>query len=1016
MFKKIICAILIALMLVTVFVGCNNDQPDGGDTEGGENEGGENNGGEGGGTNDDGNGGEDAGDPIDPENPQDLEFQLREDDTYAVGVGIGKATTLTKIEIPSTYKGKPVTELIKFGTATAFGTSNPNLKEIVIPDSITAIRAGAFSGCNALNVVRINDLTKWCEIYFADAYANPLVFAKEFYVNDELATTLTIPDGTTTINEFAFYGCKTAVNVIISDSVETIGKNAFYSCANMVSIEMGAGITSIGDNVFTGCNALTTVNIKDLARWCSINFSTNTSNPASYANKLYVNGEILSSLVIPESVVFVNPRAFYNCKSLTSVTVSPNVQGIGENAFINCDKLVEVINLSILDISAGATTNGHVSCYAKLIHSDSSRIANIDGYLFFTHEGTNYLLTYIGDETELVLPESYNGKGYDIYSNAFYANKELKSVVIPDCVTVINNNAFYNCKNITSLTLGDNIVTIGDNAFAYCNALKSLSIPDSVPSLGTYAFVSGVVLERLDFGSGLTSVGAKAFANCNKQAELHITDFESWCKVSFADYDANPLYGTRKLYLDGELVTDVIIPESVIRIGANAFVNCSSIVKVVIHDGVTDVGDLAFYNCVNLVSVELGTSVESISDTAFDSCLRLAEVINHSSLEITKGAQTNGKIAANAIAVHDEESRIVIIDGYIFFVADDSVGLLGYSGTDTELVFPDTCNGKTYVVYSQAFFNCENIVSVVLGSGTTGVYTNAFAYCTSLKSITIPASVTYFGADAFLADEALVYVNIADIGAWCTSTFANAHGNPANWSKKLYLNGEILTSLIIPEDVTTISNYAFYNCNSITSVTVHENFASVGYNAFLYCYKLIEVINHSSLKLVAGSDKIGNCISYYAKEVHTGASKIDTVGDYIFYTYGGVNYLVYYKGEDTELVLPESYKGQSYVLIDYIFLYNNSITSVVISDGVSLVSMNAFRFCENLAHVELGSDVTTVKNGAFYGCNALVSMVVKNPNGWNVDKTDIPSSQLQDTLKAADLFKVTYSTFVWTRK
>ena len=126
------------------------------------------------------------------------------------------------------------------------------------------------------------------------------------------------------------------------------------------------------------------------------------------------------------------------------------------------------------------------------------------------------------------------------------------------------------------------------------------------------------------------------------------------------------------------------------------------------------------------------------------------------------------------------------------------------------------------------------------------------------------------------------------------------------------------------------------------------------------------MINDSSLNITAGSSSYGN-IGYYAKEVHTGESKIVNVGDYLFYTYDGANYLFGYIGTDTELILPENYNGEDYVIYNSAFYYCTSLTSVVIGDGVTSIGDRAFNVCPKLVEVINNSSLNIVAGSSDYG-------------------------------------------------
>ena len=214
-----------------------------------------------------------------------------------------------------------------------------SLTSITIPSSVTSIGSDAFYDCQSLTSVNISDIAAWCNISFD---SNPLEYAHHLFYNGTEIKDLVIPSSVTSIGHSAFFGCSGLTSVTIPKSVTSIGWGAFDGCTSLTSVTIGNSVTSIGYSAFDGCSGLTSVNIFDIAAWCKIAFSNFNSNPLFYAQHLYLNGEEIKDLVIPNSVTSIGYSTFNGCTGLTSITIPNSVTSIEMYAFCHCSGLTSV--------------------------------------------------------------------------------------------------------------------------------------------------------------------------------------------------------------------------------------------------------------------------------------------------------------------------------------------------------------------------------------------------------------------------------------------------------------------------------------------------------------------------------------------------------------------------------------------------------------------------------------------------------------------------------------------------
>ena len=537
------------------------------------------------------------------------------------------------------------------------------------------------------------------------------------------------------------------------------------------------------------------------------------------------------------------------------------------------------------------------------------------------------------------------GKAQVEYSNdgktlvKYHGGGDSTVFKIPKKVTKIGRGAFADCGELTEIIIPSSVETIDVQAFAGCTGLTRITVPDSVTTIADAAFMGCSELVSISLGSGVTNIGQAAFNGCTKLVEVlnHSSLDLSEGSSAYGEigYYAKAVHGSESLVTerDGYLFyscgedrillgyngedTDLSLPESIdggsYKIHDYAFFDRDTLTSVTIPDSVTAIGERAFMECSSLAHVSVGNSVTKVGDSAFFGCKKLTEIT------LPEGVNSIGDSAfknCSSLVSAKLPAGLESIGDSSFYCCSSL----------TEIIIPE---GVTYLG-SSAFEGCYSLAKATVPRGITAIYSYTFYGCSSLTSFTVPEGVTVMGSSAFYGCYRLVEI-----------TF--------------------------PETLERIDNYAFGSCYSLMSVTSPESMKCIDEYAFgfLTNEKLVEVINYSDVPL--DNEYYIYNFAKYTKEIHQGESKLDVVGDYIFYSHDGVNYLMGYTGAEKNITLPDGYRGEVYTIHSYAFAYNDAIESVVIPNSVTYMGEHVFEMCKSLKRVDIGDMVKNIGDYAFYG-------------------------------------------------
>lgn len=436
-------------------------------------------------------------------------------------------SALQSVELPvtvssvgtRTFAGCSALNAVGLGNVSAIGEAAFNgcsaLTEIAIPNGVETLGNYAFYGCSALATVTLGT---------QERSSSSLKTIGDYAFAETAVKSVVLPDGVSTLGNYAFNKCASLATVSLGNSLTAIGNYAFSDCEKLESVTFGSALETIGERAFASAKISSLVlpaTVRTIGDWAFYNnpLTAITFNDGlqSIGSRAFY-GVSVQTLNIPNSVTELGSYAFSGCKSLETVTIGTGVTKISEFTFNTCSALTQISCPSVTEIGASAFKG----CSSLVDIPLNDKITSLGNYVFSGCSAIESLVipnsvTSIGSyafEKCTKLTSATLGTGISSIPDYMFSScSALTSVVLPENITGIGNSAFYNCKGLKSLPVTESITSIGTNAFYGCTSLTSVNLSDKVTSLGASAFYGCSSLTEAVLGTGITTLGSSLFRN-----------------------------------------------------------------------------------------------------------------------------------------------------------------------------------------------------------------------------------------------------------------------------------------------------------------------------------------------------------------------------------------------------------------------------------------------------------------------------------------------------------------------
>lgn len=556
----------------------------------------------------------------------------------------------------------------------------PNLREIIFPnlDIKLEIKGEVFKEFNKLESVTLPHKTILYGEPFNDSVTltntkdikrMPILgatAARWFYPN---VVDFISPNNEEEIGSEAFKGFDSLKSVFIKKNIQNVGYETFVDCTNLEIVEVEAESTSISWKAFYGSNNIKTIIIPNLnflaftpglfipnAKYIfKIDICLFVSNKKNimknrsfytYFNKykepLELFGEVIKSNASNVYNIFKEERVFKEFsintkkyvalfKEILDMDYSGMVKTLADDNKIHKNRINEYIEYarsvnaynSLLVLMQWKNENIDLEKERKKARKKAIAIMNDpdailrQSFRFRSNGETSFSIIYKGNDSIINVPDTYKEKSVSLINRrAFFENKNILEVSLPDTIQGIGVEAFLDCFNLKSINFPQYLNYIDENAFNGCQSLMNIEFNENLDYIGDFAFINCSSIKDLVLPDSLETIGKYAFANSSIES------------VVFPENAPDITVG---LFSDCQSLKDVKFPKDIKHIKRRMFDGCTSLESMIIPKTVKKIQTQAFMYCINLIEITIPSSVNQIGHDAFAGCKNVSFIVDEGS-------------------------------------------------------------------------------------------------------------------------------------------------------------------------------------------------------------------------------------------------------------------------------------------------------------------------------------------------------------------------------------------------